>query len=86
MPEYEKVGSGALWIRESKTGKKYLNGNLEFSYQGHPVTVRIAVFKNGKKEGEQPDYNIVVNSWEHTKPREVKPPVSAVIQDEGVPF
>ena len=53
---------GALWINEfEKDGKKrkMMSGELDLGALG---TVKIAVFKNEKKEKDnQPDYKIVVN-------------------------
>ena len=53
---------GALWIKEfEKDGKKrkMMSGELDLGALG---TVKIAVFKNEKKEKDnQPDYKIVVN-------------------------
>jgi uncharacterized protein (DUF736 family) len=49
---------GALWLKESKDGKKYFSGVLE-DLRGE---IRIAVFKNDRKEKEnQPDYQIIVS-------------------------
>ncbi|AEA33646.1 hypothetical protein [Hippea maritima] len=53
---------GALWLREyEKDGKrrKMMAGELDLGALG---TVKIAVFKNEKKEKEnQPDYRIVLS-------------------------
>ena len=49
---------GALWLKETKDGKKYFSGVLE-DLRGE---IRIAIFKNDRKEKEnQPDYQIVVS-------------------------
>ncbi|MBI2046506.1 MAG: DUF736 family protein [Parcubacteria group bacterium] len=49
---------GALWVRETQEGKKFMSGLIE-TLNGD---VQIAVFKNDKKEKEnQPDYNIVLS-------------------------
>jgi len=49
---------GALWVRETQDGKKFMSGLIE-TLNGD---VQIAVFKNDKKEKEnQPDYNIVLS-------------------------
>jgi len=56
---------GALWVRESQDGRKFMSGLIE-TLNGD---VQIAVFKNDKKEKEnQPDYNIVLS--ERPKPTE----------------
>lgn len=55
---------GALWVRETQDGKKFMSGLIE-TLNGD---VQIAVFKNDKKEKEnQPDYNIVLS--ERSKPQ-----------------
>lgn len=46
---------GSLWQKEDKNGEKYLSGNLDLSVFG---SVKVAVFPNKKKEGNQPDYTI----------------------------
>lgn len=49
---------GALWLKETKDGKKYFSGVLE-DLRGE---IRIAIFKNERKEKEnQPDYQIIVS-------------------------
>lgn len=49
---------GALWMRESKDGRKYMSGILE-SLCGD---IQIAVFKNDRKEKQnQPDYQIILS-------------------------
>ena len=49
---------GALWLKETKDGKKYFSGVLE-DLRGE---IRIAIFKNDRKEKDnQPDYQIIVS-------------------------
>jgi uncharacterized protein (DUF736 family) len=49
---------GALWLKEAKDGKKYMSGVLE-DLRGD---IRIAVFKNDRKEKDNhPDYQIVLS-------------------------
>lgn len=46
---------GALWLRESKNGNKYMSGVVEIDGQKHPIVI----FKNKYKEQEKhPDYRI----------------------------
>lgn len=46
---------GALWLRETSNGKKYMSGNIQ--YPG--TDLQFAVFKNEeKKEENHPDYFI----------------------------
>lgn len=69
---------GALWIRETQEGKKFMSGLIE-TLNGD---VQIAVFKNDKKEKEnQPDYNIVLS--ERSKPA---PQVEGSPGPEEIPF
>ena len=62
---------GALWIKEyEKDGKKrkMMSGELDLGALG---AVKIAVFKNEKKEKDnQPDYRIVLSSDNATGDKE----------------
>jgi uncharacterized protein (DUF736 family) len=69
---------GALWVRESQDGRKFMSGLIE-TLNGD---VQIAVFKNDKKEKEnQPDYNIVLS--EKLKPA---PQVEGAPGPDEIPF
>ena len=47
---------GALWLKTSNDGKKYMSGTIE--YPG--TSFSIVVFKNEDKEKDShPDYNII---------------------------
>ena len=49
---------GALGLKDSKKGGKFMSGILELEGRGGPK-VRILVFKNEKKSGDKdPDYTI----------------------------
>lgn len=46
---------GALWMNESKDGKKYMSGSVTIGGATH----KIVVFKNNyKEEDKHPDYKI----------------------------
>lgn len=61
---------GALWIKEAKSGKKYLSGKFN--------DINISVFKNEKKEKEnQPDYTIAVDTEKYPEFAEEKAPVKS---------
>ena len=89
MPKYDDpVGKGGLWLAESKSGNKYMFGEITFQYNGHSVTCKLAVFKNTRKEGKQPDYNIFVNDSFPAKAKEIKKPepTSQAKIEEDIPF
>ncbi len=58
---------GALWLKETKDGKKYMSGVLE-DLRGN---IKIAVFKNDRKESDKhPDYSILLSEErEERKPQ-----------------
>jgi uncharacterized protein (DUF736 family) len=77
---------GALWLKETKDGKKYFSGVIE-DLRGD---IRIAVFKNDRKEKEsQPDYQIIV-SEERREQREQPADQTSTATDEvnldDIPF
>lgn len=46
---------GALWLNESKAGKKYMSGSIEIDGVKH----KVVVFKNDyKEEDKHPDYKV----------------------------
>lgn len=46
-----------LWIKESKTGTKYLSGQVEIEW----IKYFVSCFKQGEKKNEkQPDYNVIL--------------------------
>ena len=58
---------GSLWQHKSKDDKTYLAGNLEVIIGQQ---IKIAVFKNEKKSGNQPDWNIVLSEEKETSEKE----------------
>ena len=71
---------GALWLKTSKDGKKYMSGNIQ--YPG--TELQFAVFKNEeKKEANQPDYFI---SWSPERKESGSSGYAAQDNGDGVPF
>lgn len=73
---------GALWVRKSKDGKVYMSGIIQ-DLRGD---IRIAVFKNDRKEKENhPDYTIVLSD---DKSIEKNRKVAEALPEsgEGLPF
>jgi uncharacterized protein (DUF736 family) len=59
---------GALWMKQTKDGKKYLSGVL----QDLSGDIRIAVFPNDRKQKDnEPDYQILLS--EQKKEQQRKP-------------
>lgn len=46
---------GALWLKESKKGTKYMSGKIEVGGEA----ISIVIFKNNKKKETHPDYRIL---------------------------
>lgn len=68
---------GALWLNESKSGKKYMSGVVEIGDEKH----KIVVFKNDyKEEDKHPDYKIYAS-----QPKGEAKPESPDFDDD-VPF
>jgi hypothetical protein len=72
MSDYrEPIGQGGLWLKEGKKGK-FFSGEMTFQYNGHPVTARVIIFRNTRKqEGtKQPDYSIKITDAFPAKPKD----------------
>ena len=88
MPNYnDPIGKGGAWIKEGKKGK-FMSGQMTFSYNGHSVTTTFLAFRNEKKTGQQPDYNILVTDSFPAKEKEVKKPEpkQETKNEENIPF
>lgn len=48
---------GALWLKKSKEGKQYFSGVITDMRGDIPIVV----FRNDKKEGKQPDFQIFIS-------------------------
>lgn len=74
---------GALWLKTSPKGEKYMSGQIELNGE----KIRLAVFKNSKKELEKhPDYNILLSGqqWEPSAQGTAQP--EREIRIEDIPF
>lgn len=53
---------GALWLKESKQGKKFMTGIIENDSLPHIQKIPVVVFKNEKKQSDKsPDYLIFLS-------------------------
>jgi hypothetical protein len=74
MADYaDPIGKGGMWVNEGKKGK-FFSWTCTFSYNGHQVTTKGVAFRNDRKEGKQPDYNMIVNDAAPTKAKETDKP------------
>ena len=56
---YQNIKLGSLWLKTSKNGTKYMNGNITMNGQ----KIYISVLKNNKKDKETaPDYYIFTSA------------------------
>jgi len=71
---------GALWLNESKSGNKYMAGNVEID----GVKTKIVVFKNSYKDDEKkPDYRIYLSQPMGGAQTTAQP---ATFEDDEPPF
>ena len=67
--EYDNANKGAVWLRTSKNGLKYMSGNLDVNGTEYDI----AMFKNDKKGNDKaPDYRITVTAKEEETPKASK--------------
>lgn len=75
---------GALWLKTSSVGNKFMSGHITIAGERHDVVV----FKNGfKAEGEKtPDYRVYRSAPRDGQP--VHPPRQSVADelDDDIPF
>ena len=57
---YDNTNKGAMWLRTSKNGIKYMSGTLNVNGTEYDI----AMFKNDKKSDKAPDYRITVTAKE----------------------
>lgn len=73
---------GALWLKTTPKGEKYMSGQIELNGE----KIRLAVFKNSKKELEKhPDYNILL-SGQQNQQQSASPEPEREIRIEDIPF
>lgn len=78
MARFEK-DIGALWIKESRQGTKFMSGNIRIGED----TIEVVVFKNKfKKEGSrEPDFRIYESEPMEEKPTMREAPMDAQADD-----
>lgn len=76
MEENNRIG--ALWLKEAKSGTKYMSGNIEIDGK----KIYVAVFRNNKDGKEaRPDYVILRSEMKQQKPE----PKQEAFEDD-IPF
>ena len=82
---------GAMWLRTSKSGNKFMTGNIEIQGKKH----QFVVFKNKYKQGEtHPDYVILPSNPIPAEQRKPDSPALAAVRkafvddinSEEIPF
>lgn len=72
MNNYDNTNKGAVWLKTSKNGLKYMSGTVNVNGE----EFKIRVMKNDyKKEDKQPDYRVFIDV-EETKKEETKKDMS----------
>ena len=82
--EYDNANKGAVWLRTSKNGLKYMSGNLDVNGTEYDI----AMFKNDKKGNDKaPDYRLTIKTKEEQAPHlsqgEI---VASAVNEERDPF
>lgn len=80
--QYQNIGTGGIWEKNGKKGR-FFSLELNFTYNGHPVTARGLAFKNRHKENtRQPDYGIVVTDAYPAKAKDTPAPAEPTKENE----
>ncbi len=79
------IGKGGMWIKEGKKGK-FISGECTFQYNGHSVTTKFLSFKNEKKTGNQPDYNMLITDAFPAKEKKTDQPPPKREDEDSIPF
>ena len=86
MNNYDNTNKGAVWLKTSKNGLKYMSGILDVNGVAHDI----AMFKNDKKGNDKaPDYRLVVtNKAEQQTPTEPSQGeiIKSAMNEESDPF
>ena len=78
----KKKSIGAFWLKESKSGQKFMTGKVDFNGS----TLELVVFKNNyKKEEKHPDY-VIYKSEKREQPNNYSQPDTSEIRPEEIPF
>ena len=71
--QYDNTNKGAMWLKTSKSGNKFLSGKL--NYKGEEI--ELVAFKNEKA---RPDNNLPLYRVQVSEPRENTQDVNAELQ------
>lgn len=75
VPNPDEVG--AVWVRQTQKGEKYLSVLVDLTKYGVAQKVNFVAFKNKDKKAEkQPDYRLLISN-RPTAPRAGSSPASA---------
>lgn len=84
MNNYDNTNKGAVWLKTSKNGLKYMSGNINVNGVEHDI----AIFKNDKKGNDKaPDYrlNITLKDGQAVEPSQAEV-LNKAMNDESDPF
>lgn len=86
MNNYDNTNKGAVWLKTSQNGLKYMSGVVDVNGVEHDI----AMFKNDKKGNDKaPDYRLVITSKEEqqtpTEPSQAEI-LDSAMNEESDPF
>ena len=86
MNNYDNTNKGAVWLKTSQNGLKYMSGVVDVNGVEHDI----AMFKNDKKGNDKaPDYRLVITSKEEQQtPAEFSQGeiIAKAVNEESDPF
>ena len=60
-PKRDQIGEGALWQKKSeKNGSEFWSGEAKFKFYDGSIQMKMVIFPNNYKKGNQPDLRIFV--------------------------